>query len=319
MFQCWAPTVVTQGENQVSRGIISVCNLFQAVDQRTIQAIVVGVLGTFAVGFSATTLTSTLAPVSSSGDGAGYGFTDPPQPSGNSPLGAINELWLQEPMMVLVSIALFVVLAHVVTNWKKTVVLSIFLVVLIGAIWLLSQHIRLPHARPDALSPLVPNIGSGKTSGGKAGAVQLPRLLRFGVILVVGGLGLLLVIMVSSTDRSGIADRLFTTEADITAIGRAAGRAADRIETTRIRDDEFDNEVYRAWYEMTTRLDVSRPETSTPGEFADAAIKAGMAPEHVHDLTHLFESVRYGEDTPNDANERRAVRIFRHIEDEYTA
>jgi len=69
------------------------------------------------------------------------------------------------------------------------------------------------------------------------------------------------------------------------AVGRAAGRAAERIET----GDDLDNEVYRAWREMTSPLDVSRPETNTAGEFEAAAVDAGMDPEDVHELTDLFE------------------------------
>lgn len=97
------------------------------------------------------------------------------------------------------------------------------------------------------------------------------------------------------------------------AIGRAAGRAADRIED----DVDVENEVYRAWREMTEHLDVDRPESSTPSEFADSAVEAGMAEGSVGELTRLFEEVRYGGATPTEDREQRAVDALRRIEDEY--
>ena len=95
----------------------------------------------------------------------------------------------------------------------------------------------------------------------------------------------------------------------------AAGRAADRIETT----DDVDNEIYRAWVAMTAPLDVSHPESSTPGEFAEAAIDAGMESEHVSDLTRLFEDVRYGHTEPTEQLESRARSVLRRIEETYAA
>ena len=97
------------------------------------------------------------------------------------------------------------------------------------------------------------------------------------------------------------------------ALGAAAGRAAERIEAA----DDVDNEVYRAWVTMTSLLDVPRPESSTPGEFADAAVDAGMHPEHVSELTRLFEDVRYGYAEPDDAVENRSISVLRRIEETY--
>ena len=98
------------------------------------------------------------------------------------------------------------------------------------------------------------------------------------------------------------------------AVGRAAGDAADRIEGT--EPESVENEVYRAWREMTGHLDVERPETSTPGEFVDAAVAAGLAADDVAELTRLFEEVRYGERDPTDRAER-AVACLRRIEARY--
>jgi hypothetical protein len=96
------------------------------------------------------------------------------------------------------------------------------------------------------------------------------------------------------------------------AVGRAAGRAADRIED----DAAVDNAVFRAWREMTDDLDVPRG-TTTPGEFAEAAVAAGMDPGDVRELTGLFEDVRYGGQAADAERERRAVAALRRIEDAY--
>ncbi|MBV0923852.1 DUF4129 domain-containing protein [Halomicroarcula limicola] len=100
---------------------------------------------------------------------------------------------------------------------------------------------------------------------------------------------------------------------DPTALGEAAGRAADRIAD----DAPLDNVVYRAWREMTDALDVPDPETSTPGEFQAAAVDAGMDSEDVAVLTDLFETVRYGDQPATEERERRAERALRNVERTY--
>ena len=97
-----------------------------------------------------------------------------------------------------------------------------------------------------------------------------------------------------------------------TAVGRAAGRAVDRIDETTLS-----NGVFQAWQEMTAVLDVDDPESTTPAEFADAAVKAGMARDDVETLTDLFRDVRYGEVQPTAEREKQARRTLRHIEETY--
>jgi len=99
---------------------------------------------------------------------------------------------------------------------------------------------------------------------------------------------------------------------ETTALGEAAGAAADRIESA----ESVENEVYRAWREMTAILSVSNPEATTPGEFADEAVEAGMDREDVTELTELFEEVRYGQRDPAE-REDRAITVLRRIEERY--
>nr|WP_303648673.1 DUF4129 domain-containing protein [Haloarchaeobius litoreus] len=102
-------------------------------------------------------------------------------------------------------------------------------------------------------------------------------------------------------------------EARAAAIGTVAGQVADRLE----RDAGTENEVFRAWVEMTRHLPVDHPRSSTPSEFADAAVDAGVAREDVAELTALFEEVRYGGEPVTADRATRAVDALRHIEDEY--
>jgi hypothetical protein len=68
---------------------------------------------------------------------------------------------------------------------------------------------------------------------------------------------------------------------------------------------------------MTEPLSVDHPESSTAGEFAEAAVAAGMAREDVDHLTTLFAAVRYGGAEPTPERERAAVETLRRIEATY--
>nr|WP_282594522.1 DUF4129 domain-containing protein [Halomarina salina] len=67
---------------------------------------------------------------------------------------------------------------------------------------------------------------------------------------------------------------------------------------------------------MTDPLDLSR-ETSTPGEFAAAAVDAGMSRDDVGELTRLFERTRYGGVAVDEGREQRATTALRRIERTY--
>lgn len=101
-------------------------------------------------------------------------------------------------------------------------------------------------------------------------------------------------------------------DGDVAAVGEAAGRAADELD-----DAGLENAVYRAWEEMTDALEVPRAATTTPTEFADAAVEAGMSRGDVRELTDLFEEVRYGDRPVTDERERRAEAALRRIESAY--
>lgn len=157
-------------------------------------------------------------------------------------------------------------------------------------------------------------LGGSGGAGEAAGGTPVVSLMLFGLLLVALVVAVALLFLSSGDDEpTPPADPGVAGEVQMAAIGRVAGRAADRLEG----DTEADNAVYRAWKEMTDLLDVPNPEASTPAEFAAAAVDAGMAVDDVDELTGLFETVRYGTADPTEDREDRAHAALRRIEDEY--
>jgi hypothetical protein len=159
--------------------------------------------------------------------------------------------------------------------------------------------------------PTLPGGGvpGAETTSGPVADPAVALGLLFGLAAVVG-----LVALVRATgddDPGGVPEVPEPSRPDgIEAVGRAAGAAADRIEA----GADADNEVYRAWREMTDRLAVPRTDATTPAEFADAAVAAGFEREDVAELTRLFEEVRYGDAPATADREERAVAALRRIE-----
>jgi hypothetical protein len=169
--------------------------------------------------------------------------------------------------------------------------------------------------------PTPDELGNGSAGGGGANAVQTvtsePSLLLAVLLVVAIGAAVFLLVFASGDTTTPDPDReaeAVDEEPDVAAVGRAAGRAADRIDEG---DDGFENDVYRAWVEMTDHLAVDHPESSTPAEFADAAVEAGMGADDVNELTRLFEEVRYGDYAVTGERESRAVDALRRIEARY--
>jgi len=154
-------------------------------------------------------------------------------------------------------------------------------------------------------------IGDPESGGSEGGEFGVSYLLW--AIFV---LGLAAATVFVGTVLSGLLGRHgdeFDLEDDEAAeIGRIAGDVADAIE----QEAADANAVYRAWDEMTAALEVTDPDTTTPREFADAAIDAGLAPSDVRALTGLFEVVRYGDADPEEYEEE-ALATLRRIEDSY--
>ncbi|WP_235853494.1 DUF4129 domain-containing protein [Halosimplex salinum] len=160
------------------------------------------------------------------------------------------------------------------------------------------------------------NVGTNNTSGPPVAGLDIPPAVILGVF------GVVLVATAAVLLRASSDQQITTMEeeepeaaegADVMDLAEAAGRAADRLEEHNV---DVDNEVYRAWWEMTSMLDVPNPDSATPGEFADAAIEVGLGTDDVTELTRLFEEVRYGK-RDAESREQLAIDVFRNIEEEY--
>lgn len=286
------------------------------MDRRTVQIALVAGLGILAIGLAAATLTSSVSPEHGvgggspgSGDGDADGIGGSPPVADDRPVDFVDVPFASELLLFLVVLAAIVLVGYAVLHWREAVALILGLAVVTGIVLLLVDHLSQRSTSEESMTGgLLPGEGGGTGGMGGGGSPSVALL-----VALVLGLGVLVAaaLAVSSSNRSTstTSDEL-VDPSETTRIGRAAGRAADRIEA----GNDVDNDVYRAWEEMTELLDVSDPETTTPGEFSSVAIETGMDPEHVGELTRLFEDVRYGGYTPTDERERRAIRVFRQIE-----
>ncbi|WP_440771623.1 DUF4129 domain-containing protein [Natronorubrum sp. DTA28] len=260
---------------------------------------------------------------SGGGEGDGVGQPAPPESGGDVTVPPFLE-YLIVLLLVIFALALvWYLLAH---RREAVKLIAIGLVVLsVTAVLVYAMMSVLPFAAGEFEPPeQFSESGEGGDGEGSSGSEEdtsistgpIFVLLALLTAIFLGGLFL-------SRESGGAEDRrsgsdLATDDARIdgettAAVGTAAGAAADRLEET----DEFDNAVYRAWKEMTEPLEVARPDSSTPREFARAATDVGMDRTDVDELTRLFEDVRYGDAPTTPEREARAIEVLRRIEAEY--
>lgn len=258
------------------------------------------------------------------GDGGGAEGSPITEPSPESESVDSGSTFVLRAIMIatflLMGLALLaVVLRDRLTLLKRFLQISAVVAIFTGILYFAFQATELGSRPPmNDSGGYPPNSTPGQSpgAGGEADPTSTPlltatELIELAVVvigLVIVGLILRRYLRRGDSSGTGIAD----TQADV---GAAAGAAADRIENR--ADPSVENAVYDAWYKMTTYLPVEEPETSTPGEFAAAAISAGIDRRDVEELTSLFESVRYGPESATPVTERRAVEILRRIESTY--
>ena len=203
--------------------------------------------------------------------------------------------------------------------------LAVLTMALLG---LIATAIPLPEDTPDGSSSPDPNSGGSlnrsASSSGSASSGLFDLLLIGIAVLILAGAVVLVVQLRRGRPRApaqalepGKDDPSEQASTNLEAVAEAAGGAATRIRRSGAGSTDLENEVYRAWRDMTRAFTVRNPDSLTPGEFADRAIEHGMNERDVAELTRLFEEVRYGGVEPTREYEQRAVALLERIEAEY--
>ncbi|WP_313692039.1 DUF4129 domain-containing protein [Halorarum halobium] len=309
------------------------------VDRRTAATALLAALAVLALGAAAATLDSATSTSNSGGFGAGSASEE--EGFGGRPAGGIDfggesagaELgvtvcveFLTRPLVqltLLAAVGLFFLAVYRTTGAPGLSALFVAAACFpFGVVYLaLVSCTRSPTQLALSATRRTVNASGLGAGGGSSGmnaagdALSTPTTL-VGVLIVLALLGSLALLFVSTGDdeREPAEEEPDLPPADRrAALGALAGEAADRLEA----DAVLGNEVYRAWSEMTALLDVENPRASTPAEFADAAVDAGMDRADVAELTDVFEAVRYGGADPTAEREERAIAAFRRIEGTY--
>jgi len=288
------------------------------VDRRFVESVLLAAVAIAAIAAAAATLPSATETGAggggggppASGSGGGGGLIPTPEPR-SAPIFHLPDLGaFATAVFVLVLVAaLLYAFLYRRELFDSLARLALLFAVLLVVFWLASL-VDIPPAD-------VPSGGgwlAGEPAGGSGGTTPVAQPLVLLLVVGVVAAGVVAILVRTGTIRPpGVAPAPPEPTEEAMAVGEAAGRAADRIEEA----DDVDNEIYRAWREMTDLLDVPNPGSSTPGEFAVAAVEAGMVRADVDELTMLFEDVRYGGDEPTEASEGRALSILRRIEATY--
>lgn len=312
--------------------------MYKRVNRDRITPIVLALLAVLALGASAATLNTarhgldqgSSGDVGTGGDGSTFNLGSPP-PNDSSADSSASTGILQVLFGVLLLIGCIGLAVAIYRNGRSLLpviaVMVLFAVLVLLLFYGLQRFSTPPPQKTGGSKP--PSRPSG--APGNAGDVVSPIVNEPSTILFVflaGAVIVAAILLVRSTGNSPLSSTLLNsddTESDTgetseaAAVGAAAGRAADKIEseTETETDVPFSNAIYHAWQEMTSHLDLQR-ETTTPGEFAVAAVAAGMAHDDVDELTTLFEATRYGNVDASEEREQRAVAALRRIEREYT-
>lgn len=305
------------------------------MNRNRMAVLVVALLCVGALAAAAATIDAPRASDASTGTGSGDGIgpgtaagaeTPPEQEGTGGDLPPALEL-IAVGLFVVSAVVTLVVVLRTLNRW--TALQLVATVVVVGVIGLAMMWAIGPFDLPaqggqQTDEPTRANNESG--GSGESGRQAEPADRQFDVPLaLLAAFGLVAVVLVGAIARFSDSEESVpaptvgdgTTGGDsegVSAVGEAAGRAADRIDDG---DADVENAVYRAWREMTGALDVDAPATTTPEEFADAAVAAGMDDADVRELTWLFEEVRYGDASVTEERERRARDALRRIESAY--
>lgn len=163
-------------------------------------------------------------------------------------------------------------------------------------------------ANATSISLPLPGLGGADTA---AGSVEPTSLFLF----VLLGVGLLIAIIILYESTG---DDLPTEPTPQPTTGTPWQISSKSVETTQslthLENSVIaDNKIYQAWKKMTEEVDIPRPQTSAPREYAEKAIEEGKHPRAVERLTALFEEIRYGTKQPTPESETQAEEALEEI------
>ena len=290
------------------------------MDPGTRNALLVTAVAILALGVAAATLSSTTQPESDGSGGGSGGFgpesglpnvdLDPPEPADSGPAPLLS--------LILAGLMLLSVLGTLVYAilYRRQAAAALALGLLaVLVVWLLFQLLGAIDASGGF--GFGGFGGSGDSGSSSDSTIQPARLLA--LVVVVGALAVTGFYLFGGRESPEPTEEQTaepSSDEEIAEVGAIAGRAADRIEAA-ADTAPLDNQVYRAYREMTDQLDIDHGDSTTPREFADAAAARGMAATDVAALTDLFEEVRYGGSDPTADREDEAKQTLRRIEQRY--
>ncbi len=282
--------------------------------QRRLVLALVALLTIAALGFVATGIDDVSG---SKGSGAGDGATGSGgQSSGDSGSETVAAVLVVVLLALAVGAVSYATYRDSIPRWLVAVLLlsAVVLLALIGLGQVLDPADTggvVPGERSAAETPdpvATPTPGAPE-SGAEPGPLSTTAVMVLLGVLLLGG-----ALVVTRFSRGAPDESEPEADDDPAAVAAAAGRAADELgETT------LSNAVFRAWQEMTDALDVENPGTTTPAQFEDIAVDAGLDREDVATLTDLFREVRYGDAPATADREERARTALRRIEATYAA
>lgn len=163
-------------------------------------------------------------------------------------------------------------------------------------------------ANATSISLPLPGLGGAETA---AGTVEPTSVFLF-ILLGVGLLIAIIILYESTGDdvQSNVTPRTSTgIPWQISTKSVESSQSLPHIENSVIAD----NKIYQAWKKMTEDVDISRPNSSGPREYARKAIEEGKHPGAVERLTALFEETRYGTKQPSPESETEAEEALEEI------
>lgn len=286
-------------------------------------------VGIVALAFVAATLPETMQ-LGGEGNGDGGVLTLSPEQQDGIYNPDRDPIWLQLAIYVVIALVTISLAWFLLFDRIELVRMAATTAVLVFVVSLILYGLFHGRGGPEAVAELItsgtePDPNQTDDGGGTGGGPDDTRdQLSIPIQTLVVAVGLIATIFVGAmaftrrTDTDEIQEMEPDEDesVDTTQLGQAARRAVNRIESAG-ELEALDNAVYRAWAEMTVVLDMEDPQTTTPGEFAAAAVDAGMVPADVSELTELFEAVRYGAREPTPELEARSLEILRRIEATY--